>query len=345
MKLRSLLYIALASAVSLGVVSCNDDDLDPVSIFPDVDDKLDPTSYSFQLDSFLKRDYLTPYNLDFKYKMEDIGTDMDYNLVPARYGASVDLAVLTKYLWFDTYDKVAGTEFLKTYGPRIIHLIGSPAFNPSSGTMILGLAEGGIKVSLYRVNYIDPSDAASLNEYYFHTMHHEFAHILHQTRNYPTEYDLLSVSFYDPTGWQSRDDRVCNSFGCVTAYGSSEDREDFAEVVSTYITSTDEEWDSIMYYAGRNFVQVGNDNYGNPTYDDPESAQDDEGGLADGADGVAILNQKLSIIQSWFRDSWGFEIDSIRAEVQRRQKELPLDSLRNMVYTIEIPAADVATAE
>lgn len=339
MKLRNLLYLTFIAVVTLGFVSCGDDELDPVSVFPDVDTTLDPNSYTYQLDSFLKSEYLKPYNLDFKYKLEDVGTDMNYNLSPARYDASVDLAVLTKYLWFEVYDKVAGTEFLKSYGPRIIHLIGSPAFNPSSGTMILGLAEGGLKVSLYRVNYIDPFEPDSLNEYYFHTMHHEFAHILHQTRNYPTEFQLLSNAMYDPTSWQNRQDDVCNSFGCVTAYGSSEEREDFAEVVATYITATDEEWAKIMYNAGRNFVQVGNDNYGNPVYDDLDSAQDDKGGIADGVDGVSILNQKVSIIKSWFRDSWGFEIDSIRAEVQRRQATLPVDSLRNIVYEIKPPVA------
>ena len=336
MKLRNLLYIALASAVLPGVVSCGDDDFGP-SIFPEVSTTIDPNTYSFQLDSFLKREYLEPYNLDFKYKLEDVGTDMNYNLVPARYENSIDLAALTKYLWFEVYDKEAGTEFLRAYGPRIIHLIGSPAFNPVNGTMILGLAEGGLKVSLYRVNYIDPSDAAMLNEYYLHTMHHEFAHILHQTKVYPTEWQFLSNTQYDPMNWQDRDDKLCNSFGCVTAYGSSEEREDFAEVVATYITSTEEEWDSIMYYAGRNFIQVGNDEYGNPTYDCPDSAQDDEGGMADGVNGVAILNQKMQIIRSWFRDSWNINIDSLRAEVLRRQSNINIDSLRNVVYSIEKP--------
>ncbi len=337
MKLRNLLYIVFALFLSIGIVSCSDDELGE-TIFPDVDETIDPNSYSFQLDSFLKREYLEPYNLDYKYKMEDVGTDMNYNLVPARYDASVDLAALTKYLWFEVYDTIVGTEFLRAYGPRIIHLIGSPAFNPVAGTMILGLAEGGIKVSLYRVNYIDPTDPAQLNEYYLHTMHHEFAHILHQTKVYPTEFQLLSNSFYDPMNWQDRDDRVCNSFGCVTAYGSSEEREDFAEIVATYITATDEEWADIMYYAGRNFLESGEeDNTGNPIYEDPEDIQDNNGGLLDGADGVAIINQKVQIARTWFRDSWGVDLDTLRAEVQRRQSHINLDSLRNVVYSIEKP--------
>ena len=338
MKLRKLLYIAFIATVLTGVTACNDDELGE-SIFPEIDEKLDPKSYSFQLDSFLKREYLLPYNLDFCYKMEDVGTDMNYNLVPATYDASIDLAALTKYLWFEVYDTEVGPEFLRAYGPRIIHLIGSPAFNPVNGTMILGLAEGGIKVSLYRVNYIDPTSADQLNEFYLKTMHHEFAHILHQTKTYPSEFKLISSAVYDPTGWQYRQDAYVNSMGCVTAYGSSQEREDFAEIIANYITKTDEQWAEIMYHAGRNFEQVGQDNYGNPIYSDvKEEIQDDKGGLADGIDGVAIINQKVQIARSWFRDAWGLDLDALRAEVQRRQSNINIDSLRNVVYSIGKPS-------
>ena len=43
-----------------------------------------------------------------------------------------------------------------------------------------------MKITLYNVNDINPDkiDINLLNEYYFQTMHHEFAHILHQTKNY-----------------------------------------------------------------------------------------------------------------------------------------------------------------
>lgn len=337
MNLRKLLYIAIVAFASVGVVSCNDDDLNSTSIFPEVNETLDPNSYSFQLDSFLKREYLIPYNLDFKYRLEDVGIDMNYNLVPSDYDKSVDLAVLTKYLWFEVYDKHAGLDFLKSYGPRIIHLIGSPAFNPVNGTIILGLAEGGIKVSLYRVNYMDPTNFLELNEFYFKTMHHEFSHILHQTKTYPTEFQLLSPSWYSSTGWQDRYDPVCNSFGCVTNYASSETREDFAETIANYITKTDEQWDSLIYYAGRNWELTVDEKTGRSTYEDPEEIQDDEGGLADGVDGVAVINQKVQIARTWFRDAWGLDLDSLRAEVQRRQSNINIDSLRNLVYSIEKP--------
>lgn len=329
MKINKYIYSALIGALSFGVVSCGDDNDFTETIFPEVDETLNPESPSYKLDKYLQINYLDAYNLDFRYKMQDVGADMNYNLVPATYQASVDLAVLTKYLWFDVYDDLAGEDFLRTYGPRIIHLIGSPAFNPYNGTMILGLAEGGLKVSLFRVNYIDPEDALQLNEYYLKTMHHEFAHILHQTKTYPPEFDLISSTWYSPLTWQDRDERVCNSFGCVTNYASSEDREDFAETIANYITKTDEQWAEIMRNAALNWETNGEGQVISAGTDDGQ------GGLADGVDGVAIINQKVQIARTWLRDAWNLDLDSLRAEVQRRQTNIDIEALRLQVETIE----------
>ena len=247
--ISALLLVAVA-AMSLS--SCSEDKLGP-TIFPDVDESLDPTSYSYQLDKFLRENYLQKYNLTFLYKMPDISTNMNYNLVPAEYSNSVDLAVLCKHLWFDVYDKVAGENFLKTYGPRIILLIGSPAINPSSGSETVGLAEGGIKISLFKVNSMDISNFQQMNELYFHTMHHEFAHILHQTKTYPTEFNTISVGRYDANNWQYRGDEV-TSLGFVTNYASSEYREDFAETIACFIVYTDAQWNRMLELASRGWA-------------------------------------------------------------------------------------------
>jgi substrate import-associated zinc metallohydrolase lipoprotein len=247
--ISALLLVAVA-AMSLS--SCGDDKLGP-TIFPDVDETLDPNSYSYKLDKFLRTNYLEKYNLTFLYKMPDISTNMNYNLVPAQYDNAIDLAVLCKHLWFDVYDKIAGDQFLKLYGPRIILLVGSPAINPSSGTETVGLAEGGIKITLFKVNAMDINDFQEMNELYFHTMHHEFAHILHQTKTYPTEFNTISVGRYDANNWGYRGNEV-TSLGFVTNYASSEYREDFAETIACFITYTDEQWDQLMTYAARGWA-------------------------------------------------------------------------------------------
>ena len=101
MKLKSKIFtIASAALLTLGVTtSCSDDDLG-ASIFDTVDHPLDRSATTFPLDTFCIENFRTPYNLRYVYKMEDIGSDMQKNLVPATYDKSKELAVLTKYLWY-----------------------------------------------------------------------------------------------------------------------------------------------------------------------------------------------------------------------------------------------------
>ena len=56
---------------------------------------------------------------------------------------------------------------------------------------------------MYEVNSLDFEnvDIEVLNEYYFKTMHHEFAHILHQKRNYDPSFDRITEGkMLVPTG-------------------------------------------------------------------------------------------------------------------------------------------------
>ena len=318
--MKKISYI-LILIVGICFNACHDT-LDPESIFPDTKEVLDPHSYSFQLDSFCKKNYLEVYNVEFRYRMQDISSDMDFNLVPCTYDDAITMAVLAKYLWWDVYNAVTGSpEFLRNYGPRIICLIGSGGYK-SSGAITLGVAQGGLKVTLHAVNYIDPSNVSTLNEYYFKTMHHEFSHILHQTKTYPAEFRTISAGYYKPNGWEDRSDQEARSLGFTGNYGSSQEREDFVEMIANYIVKTEDEWNSMLSDADKGWKQ------------------DDDGTLhqlekdEDGVDGRAVIEQKLTICHNWLRDEWGIELDSLRNEVQRRQANMNIDSLRNQVLTI-----------
>ena len=230
------------------LVACSDDKLGD-TIFPEVSDEPDPASYTYKFDKWLNQNFRDVYNVDFKYLMEDVESVMDYNLVPATYDNARDIALLTKYLWYDSYKELTGEDFIKSYGPRILHLVGSPAYNAQTGTEILGLAEGGLKVTLFKVNEMDLEDINMLNEYYFRTMHHEFGHILHQTKSYPTDFNLLSTGRYDDSSWQSKQPGYVASLGFITPYASSQAREDFAETIANYITRTPDQMDLILWMA------------------------------------------------------------------------------------------------
>ena len=290
-------YIAMA-AVATALTACQEE-LNPESIFIDV---VEPTSteesYTYDFDQWLYEHYTKPYNVEFLYKLDDNATDPNYNLVPTRLGMSDTLAHLALYLWFDVYDKIVDENFLKENGPRMIQLIGSAAINAAQGTEKLGTAEGGIKVTLYKINLMETNNLDQLNEYVFKTMHHEFSHILHQKKKYPREFETLTPGDYDTDGWQYRSDKEAWQLGFASPYGSSEAREDFVEIIANYIVKTDADWQKMLTVAGQ-----------------------------DGANGASIINQKLEICRAWLAEKWEIDIDALHKEVQARQENLNYEKI------------------
>lgn len=277
----------LLSALTLGFVSCSDDDPDGDEIFPTVSPQRD------NFDKWLQKNFTYPYNVDVKYRMEDIYSDMTYNLVPADSARSAKLMKIAKYLWFDAYAEVMGQDFVKSNVPRVIHLIGSPAYDSGEGTMVLGTAEGGYVITLYMVNELTDAMLANystMNEYYFHTMHHEFTHILNQKKEFSSNYQLITESGYVSGDWYQVADSTAHQAGFVTPYAMSEPMEDFAEMMSVYVTTSPAGWNAILADAGTT--------------------------------GRKALEQKLSMVRSYMQDSWNLDIDALRAAVLRRAGEL-----------------------
>lgn len=155
-------------------------------------------------DKWLGAKFLKPYNIEVKYKFEDNESDRRYNLAPADYSKSVQLAHLLKYLGLEPYDDVTGSQqFIRELFPKVVSFIGSAAYQ-TNGSMVLGTAEGGRKMTLYRVNNLRTDRPAELNDMYFHTIHHEFGHIQNQTKPYPVEFEKISSKEYVSDSWSSK---------------------------------------------------------------------------------------------------------------------------------------------
>lgn len=292
--MKKYIYIVmLGLAVCLGLGSCSEDAPSDPTNFPTT-----PVERN-AFDQWLLKNFTYPYNVSFLYKMKDIESDMTKNLVPADSAKSTKLAIIIKYLWFDAYAEAIGPDFIKENVPRVIHLIGSPAFN-SNGTIVLGTAEGGQKVTLYTVNSLTDEnlkDYSYLNDYYFHTMHHEFTHILNQKVAYNKSFDKVTASGYVSGDWTNVEDVDAQKKGFVTAYAMEEGKEDFAEMLSTYVTSTPTQWEKILSTAGANMV------------DETMTARQ-------------ALEQKLAFVRDYMSKSWGLDIDKLRDAVLHRGNEL-----------------------
>lgn len=295
--------IFLFAAVAALTVACSNDDVDANnSIFPTREENTDSTAF----DKWLNKNYTEPYNIQFNYLYIDQNSDMGYNVSPADIKKSIALAKIIKHVWLDAYTELMGPDFLKQHCFREFQLIGS-AQHKNDGSIVLGFAEGGIRVNLFQVNYLDPAHLYieqtnpfasgsdfDLNRAYFHTMHHEFAHILTQLKDYSTDFRTITKEYHS-ADWVNVKDEDAGKEGYVTGYASSEYNEDFAEVFSCYVTDTDVMWQKRLAQA--------------------VAANGDETGKK------AIL-AKLSIIRSYLKDSWGVDIDKLRTIVLRRASEV-----------------------
>lgn len=285
---RITLFIFLAGVL----ISCKKENLNPNSVIIDQDPGVQTA-----LDKYILRELTTPYNIDVVYKFVDAESDQNYNLSPATYQSSIRMTRLLQYLGTDPYDVVTGSkDHIRRYFPKLVNYIGSPAYR-NNGTIVLGTAEGGRKITLYMLNELEANatNAAYLDFYYFHTIHHEFAHIHNQLRPYPPSFKEISGTKYVQDSWNTQYTSVAASVtdGFISPYASNEDREDFVEIMSFYISMSAAAWETRI----------------------------SSGGTA-GAAGKAIIQQKLAIVKQYYQDMWNINLDDMRAEILRRQANL-----------------------
>lgn len=288
----------MALALGMTLASCDNDDPSDTSIFTTTQ------TADTEFDKWLNDNYVVPYNIQVNYLYNDKLSDNSYNVVPATITNSKAMAMMIKHVWLDAYGELAGADFLKANAFRVFQFIGSAQYN-SQHEITLGFAEGGVKVNLFRLNELDLDNLfvnkddpfpnhyslpLDLNYWYFHTMHHEFCHILTQKKYYSTDFQTISAGKYHSADWVNVEDQDAVKEGFVTGYASGEYNEDFAEVYATYVTSSASSWAARLQEAG------------------PE--------------GAAIINAKLDIVRSYFNDSWGIDIDKLRSIVLRRSDEV-----------------------
>ena len=290
---RHFLQIAVILA-ALATTACVKDTLSENSVI-----RVSETKQN-DFDKWLEANFLLPYNIDFKYRFEMNESDMNYFTIPADYEYSIVMAHLVKYLCIETYDEVAGITFTRSYFPKMFFLTGEWEYR-NNGTIILGTAEGGKKIFLAGVNLLEETltkgygdyagnPTESLNHYFIKTIHHEFTHILNQTIDYPVDFAMITGTGYVADSWS---DAPYNteflSRGFITDYSQHSDTEDFAEMLSEYITHSPEWW---------------------------------AGQIAKAGEKGSLIEAKLDIVRSYMQDSFNIDIDVLRATVLRRQDDV-----------------------
>jgi substrate import-associated zinc metallohydrolase lipoprotein len=185
------------------------------------------------IDKWIRDSMTTSYNIDVKYRWDAFELAMDRTLVPPLQDNVVPMMRIVKYGWIDAYEQLAGSTFIKTLCPKQYCLVGSVAYNPD-GTVTLGEAEAGRKVTLYRVNQLKAKDTVFVKRV-LKTIQHEFGHILQHSFPTPVEFTLVTPAGYT-TDWKEVTEAEARAAGFITPYAMSEPEEDFAETIAVMLT-------------------------------------------------------------------------------------------------------------
>lgn len=220
-KLIALLFITVSTLVT----SCyKDESVDaPLKTHEPSDD---------ELDEYIQTNFTDKYGVAVRYTYVDRYVDPDKRVTPPkRELVEPMLDFLTEY-WIEPFEQVENGEvFFKKHVPAEVIFIGSTIYN-SDGTVTLGTADAGARITLTEVNDIN-IDNINWVFRQLGTIYHEFAHIVHQRYNLPPNFKEISPQGYTSAGsWYNLTDEEALQRGFVSPYATSSFNEDFAETVA-----------------------------------------------------------------------------------------------------------------
>jgi len=223
--MRTKVYTILVSMTLIAaVVGCTDGPIDaPIKTEEWSNDPLDV---------YLRENFFDPYGIAVRYKYVDRYVEGDKRVVPTDRDLVVPMLDFLKEFWIEPFIQVEnGEKFYKRYVPKEIVFIGSPIYN-SDGTITLGTADAGARITITQVNEIDV-DNPDWVFMQLNTIYHEFAHVMHQNFDLPASYEQISPRGYTSAGsWYTLDNVDALERGFVSPYATSSFNEDFAETVA-----------------------------------------------------------------------------------------------------------------
>jgi substrate import-associated zinc metallohydrolase lipoprotein len=221
-KLKSLLIFGVMLALTS---SCFEDESvsSPVKTYPESDDPID---------IYIQDNFIDKYGVAVRYKFVDRYVDQNKRVTPPkRELVEPMLNFLTDY-WIEPFIETRnGRKFFENHVPAEVVFIGSTIYN-ADGTVTLGTADAGARITLSEVNFINVDNQAWVFRQ-LGTIYHEFAHIMHQRYNLPPSWQEISPQGYTSLGsWFNLTDDEALQRGFVSPYGTSTFNEDFAEIVA-----------------------------------------------------------------------------------------------------------------
>ncbi|MFV0376752.1 MAG: substrate import-associated zinc metallohydrolase lipoprotein [Mangrovibacterium sp.] len=285
----SLIVVALAFA------SCKDD-VNTEHVRVDVAESTHPN------DIYARENFTKVYNSRIVWRRDEINSDIDKFVVPPYEELVIPMMKVLQEFWIGPFNTTPeGKALVDQLFPPEIVMLGSGQYNVEAGTITLGIAEGGVRITLTQVNEYDMTDADWLQQQ-LRTILHEFAHITHQSKSLPDGWKDIS-SNRTGTNWVNISDAQAITMGYVSPYASSSAAEDFADFVGIFLATPKEEFEA-------NYLSL-EDCYGLTDAEEIEACLERQVG-------ITILNEKYDVVVSYYNEKFGIDILALRDEIESR---------------------------
>lgn len=313
------IFKSLAVVFALGLVtsSCEKEDaLSSESFIIDSQDKINA------VDTYIKKTFTDTFNIaiDYRWDRNNYGPGLDNkrNLYPSKLNNVQPALEMVDKVWIQSYVSVAGKEFVNRIRPGRFLIAGGYALN-DNGTRTLGLASGGVQVTLYEVDFLQ-TDVNSARQF-IHTIQHEYIHIINQDTPF-NELEFGEKSFADYNSmWYLLDqklqakftiDTYGNILGFVTGYARSNIMEDFAETASYLLTQKPAAYQAMLAKIR--------------SYEAMTPSQREAEGLTSEfykPGGADIIERKVGLVKSYFK-SLSIDFDELARVANKNADESPM---------------------
>ncbi|MBB6460170.1 substrate import-associated zinc metallohydrolase lipoprotein [Flammeovirga kamogawensis] len=243
-----------------------------------------------ELDKYLHDEFTTPYGLRTNYHWDANSVEFNKRTTPVKLDIVKPTAKMVDKFWIQTYlhsssDVEYNKKFLHKNLPAELIYVGGKLYS-SDGSVTLGYAESGARITLTDLNSFDLSNRSWLNRQ-VGTLHHEFVHILEDSYNLPKDFRLVTPKSYNGQAWLNVSEANAIASGFVTNYASLSFGEDYAETVSIYVSMSETDFNN-KYNSGKK--------------------------------GHDLIQKKLDLCRAHYKDVMGIDLDALRDQVQKAYK-------------------------